>query len=220
MGLWEKRIRVGKSSSLKQQTKEAESHLDATSVMLAREQAKIQAKKVVTNESPKSKNKLRSMVSGMLAERKSVWTSTTNITSKSVFGFLSATSIELQLLEICKAMGCSFETDETIKPRQYIGKNNLFYVRLHAFFFLEHVFNFSLHKGQLKLKSILKWSIINFNVCIETRPSAVAYTVAARTESINIETNFSGRKDENTNILSSNNLLHSKGMLELLYTII
>ena len=124
MSLWEKRIRVGKSSSLKLQIKEAESLLDATSVMLGREQAKIQAKKVVPNESPKTKNKLRSMVSGMLAERKSVWTSTTNITSKSVFGFLSATSIELQLLEICKAMGCSFENDETIKTKEYIGKAN------------------------------------------------------------------------------------------------
>ena len=120
MSLWEKRIRVGKSSSLKLQIKEAESLLDATSVMLGREQAK----KVVPNESPKTKNKLRSMVSGMLAERKSAWTSTTNITSKSVFGFLSATSIESQLLEICKAMGCSFENDETIKPKEYIGKAN------------------------------------------------------------------------------------------------
>ena len=125
MSLWEKRIRVGKSSSLKLQIQEAESLLDATSVMLGREQAKIQAKKVVLDESPKTKNKLRSMVSGMLAERKSAWTSTTNITSKSVFGFLSATSIELQLLEICKAMGCSFENDETIKPKEYIGKANL-----------------------------------------------------------------------------------------------
>ena len=120
--MWERRVRVGKSSSLKTQIKEAESGLDATSVMVAREQAKIQAKKELPNESPRTKNKLRSMVSGMLAERKSAWTSTTNITSKSVFGFLSATSIELQLLEICKAMGCSFENDETIKPKHYIGK--------------------------------------------------------------------------------------------------
>ena len=129
VSLWEKRIRVGKSSSLKLQIKEAESGLDATSVMLAREQAKIQAKKVLPNESPRSKNKLRTMVSGMLAERKSAWTSTTNITSKSVFGFLSATSIELQLLEICKAMGCSFENDETIKPKQYIGKNKILHIQ-------------------------------------------------------------------------------------------
>ena len=102
--MWVKRIRVGKNSALKMQIKEAEALLDATSVMLGREQAKIQAKKVLPNDSPKTKNKLRSMVSGMLAERKSVWTTTTNITSKSVFGFLSATSIEMQLLEICKAI--------------------------------------------------------------------------------------------------------------------
>ena len=59
----------------------------------------------------------------MLAEKKSAaWTATTNITSKSVFGFLSATSLELQMLEVCKAMGCSFEQDDSIRPKQYIGK--------------------------------------------------------------------------------------------------
>ena len=36
--MWVKRIRVGKNSSLKAQTKELESLLDATSIMLAREQ--------------------------------------------------------------------------------------------------------------------------------------------------------------------------------------
>ena len=122
--LWVKRIKVGKSSSLKLQIKEAEALLDATSVMLAREQAKLEAKKIPQKHSPNSKNKLRSLVSGMIADRKTAWTSTTNITSKSVFGFLSATSIELQLLEICKAMGCSFEPDESIKPKQYIGNIN------------------------------------------------------------------------------------------------
>ena len=59
----------------------------------------------------------------MLAEKKSAaWTATTNITSKSVFGFLSATSLELQMLEVCKAMGCSFEQDDSIRPKQYIGE--------------------------------------------------------------------------------------------------
>ena len=62
-------------------------------------------------------------MSGMIAEKKTAaWTATTNITSKSVFGFLSATSLELQMLEVCKAMGCSFEQDDSIKPKQYIGK--------------------------------------------------------------------------------------------------
>ena len=36
--LWVKRFRVGKSSALKAATKEAESELDVTSIMLAREQ--------------------------------------------------------------------------------------------------------------------------------------------------------------------------------------
>ena len=36
--LWVKRFRLGKSSSLKAATKEAESELDVTSIMLAREQ--------------------------------------------------------------------------------------------------------------------------------------------------------------------------------------
>ena len=59
----------------------------------------------------------------MIAEKKSAaWTATTNITSKSVFGFLSATSLELQMLEVCKAMGCSFEQDDSIRPKQYIGE--------------------------------------------------------------------------------------------------
>ena len=62
-------------------------------------------------------------ISGMIAEKKSAaWSATTNITSKSVFGFLSATSLELQMLEVCKAMGCSFEQDDSIRPKQYIGK--------------------------------------------------------------------------------------------------
>ena len=139
--MWVKRIRVGKSSSLKMQIKEAEALLDATSVMLAREQAKMQAKKALPNDSPKTKNKLRSMVSGMIADRKSAWTSTTNITSKSVFGFLSATSIELQLLEICKAMGCSFENDESIKPKQYIGKINQRAVKYIKYLFLQNMFS-------------------------------------------------------------------------------
>ena len=59
----------------------------------------------------------------MIAEKKSAaWSATTNITSKSVFGFLSATSLELQMLEVCKAMGCSFEQDDSIRPKQYIGR--------------------------------------------------------------------------------------------------
>ena len=42
------------------------------------------------------------------------------------------------------------------------------------------------------MKTILKWSIFNFNVCIETRPSALAYTVACRTESVSVETDLPG----------------------------
>ena len=41
-GLWLKRHQVGKSSSLKAKIKEAETDLDVTSIMLAREQAKYQ----------------------------------------------------------------------------------------------------------------------------------------------------------------------------------
>ena len=70
----------------------------------------------------------------------------------------------MQLLEICKAMGCSFENDDSVKPKSYI----------------EHVFNFSLQRCVIKMTSILTCRVLNFNVCIETRPSALAYTVAAR----------------------------------------
>ena len=66
-------------------------------------------------------------MSGMLAEKKSAaWTATTAITSKSVLGFLSATSLELQMLEVCKAMGCSFEQDDSVRPKEYIGNNIVF----------------------------------------------------------------------------------------------
>jgi hypothetical protein len=75
-------------------------------------------------------------------------------------------------------------------------------------FFSEHVFNFSLRNCCISLKSILKWSIFNFNVCIETRPSAMAYTVAARTERLTIETDMPDLPA--ATILSSNNLLNSK----------
>ena len=71
----------------------------------------------------------------------------------------------------------------------------------------EHVFNFSLQKCQIRLKSIIKTTILNFNVCIETRPSAIAYTVAARTESLHIESDT----ESPLYILTSNNLVHSKG---------
>ena len=40
MDLWVKRFKMGKSSALKAQTKEAESLLDVTSIMLAREQVR------------------------------------------------------------------------------------------------------------------------------------------------------------------------------------
>ena len=74
-------------------------------------------------ESPQKGSSMMRRMSGMIAEKKTAaWTATTNITSKSVFGFLSATSLELQMLEVCKAMGCSFEQDDSIKPKQYIGK--------------------------------------------------------------------------------------------------
>jgi hypothetical protein len=75
-------------------------------------------------ESPKAQNKLMRKMSGILAEtekKSAAWMATTNITSKSMFGFLSSTSLELQMLEVCKAMGCSFEQDDSIKPKQYIG---------------------------------------------------------------------------------------------------
>ena len=43
------------------------------------------------------------------------------VPSNTVLGFLSGGSLELQLLEICKAMGCSFEPDHTARPPGYIG---------------------------------------------------------------------------------------------------
>ena len=195
VSLWEKRFRQGKSAALKQQIKEAENPLDVTSIMIAREQAKLEAKKpqVVVESPTNKKDKLKSFVTGMIAEKKAA------LANKPVFSLFSATNIELQLLEICKAMGCSFENDESIKPKSYI----------------EHVFNFSLQRCQIKLKSILTSKVLNFNVCIETRPSAVAYTVAARTESLHIETDS---MDPDTNspvsILTSNNLIHSKGEIK------
>lgn len=185
--LWEKRYRQGKSSALRQQIKEAENHLDVTSIMLAREQAKNEAKKPEpeTSSPTSNKSKLKSFVSGVIAEKKAA------LASKQVFSLFSSTNIELQLLEICKAMGCAFEPDHSIKPKSYI----------------EHVFNFSLQKCQITLQSIIRSKVLNFNVCIETRPSAIAYTVAARTESLFIETDSL----EPQTIVSSNNLIHSKG---------
>ena len=191
MALWVRRIRQGKSAALKQQMKEAENLLDVTSIMLAREQAKLEAKKPIKEEeSPSKKTNLKSFVTGMIAEKKAA------LVNKPVFSLFSSTNIELQLLEICKAMGCSFESDESIKPKSYI----------------EHVFNFSLQRCLIRLTSIMSLKVLNFNVCIETRPSALAYTVAARTESLNIDTDF---VDPDTgspcSVLSSNNLVHSKG---------
>ena len=187
--LWVKRYKQGKSTSLKQQIKEAENLIDVISIMLAREQAKNEAKKPEPESktpSPSSnKSKLKSFVTGVIAEKKAA------ITNNQVFNLFSSTNIEQQLLEICKAMGCSFESDDTIKPRTYI----------------EHVFNFSLQKCQITLESIIRSKVFNFNVCIETRPSAVAYTVAARTESIFVETD----SPEPSTIISSNNLVHSQG---------
>ena len=43
------------------------------------------------------------------------------VPSNTMLGLLSAGSLELQLLEICKAMGCSFEPDHTARPPGYIG---------------------------------------------------------------------------------------------------
>ena len=192
VSLWEKRFRQGKSAALKQQIKDAENLLDVTSIMIAREQAKLEAKKpeVVTESPTNKKDKLKSFVTGMIAEKKAA------LVNKPMFSLFSATNIELQLLEICKAMGCSFENDESIKPKNYI----------------EHVFNFSLQRCQMKLKSILTSKVYNFNVCIETRPSAVAYTVAARTERLHIETDSMDPDTNSTvSILTSNNLIHSKG---------
>ena len=189
--LWERRWRQGKSSALKQQIKEAEGRLDVTSVMVGREQAKLLARRPHQQhtETPgTNRNTLKSFVSGVIKERKAA------LASQPMFSFLSTTNIELQLLEICKAMGCSFEPDDTIKPRSYI----------------EHVFNFSLQRCQIRLKSILVCRVLNFNVCIETRPSGVAYTVACRTENFKIETDGTEPQCQTTPILTSNNLVHSK----------
>ena len=89
----------------------------------ARNAAKLVSSQPDPEESPQKGSSMMRRMSGMIAEKKTAaWTATTNITSKSVFGFLSATSLELQMLEVCKAMGCSFEQDDSIKPKQYIGK--------------------------------------------------------------------------------------------------
>ena len=66
-----------------------------------------------------------SKMNAKLGENKNLAKLTTNITSKSVFGLLSATSLEQQLLEICKAMGCCFENDDSTKPKSYIGKMSI-----------------------------------------------------------------------------------------------
>ena len=85
-----KRIRIGKNAALKAQTKEAESKLDATSIMLAREQvlwvslipalftpcqakslAKLAPRDLSPVSSPKSQNKLMRRMSGLIAEKKS-----------------------------------------------------------------------------------------------------------------------------------------------------
>ena len=192
MALWVRRIRQGKSAALKQQMKEAENLLDVTSIMLAREHAKLEAKKPIKEEeSPSKKTNLKSFVTGMIAVKKAA------LVNKPVFSLFSSTNIELQLLEICKAMGCSFETDDSIKPKSYI----------------EHVFNFSLQRCLIRLTSIMSLKVLNFNVCIETRPSAVAYTVAARTESLHIDTDFVDPETSSPiSVLSSNNLVHSRGM--------
>ena len=187
--LWERRWRQGKSSGLKQQLKEAEGRLDVTSIMIAREQAKILARRgeqqrESTPGPSSSTNKFRSFVTGVIAEKKAA------LVNQPMFSFLSATNIELQLLEICKAMGCSFEPDDSVKPRSYI----------------EHVFNFSLQRCQIRLKSILVCRVVNFNVCIETRPSGLAYTVACRTENLKVETD----EAEASPVLTSNNLVHSQ----------
>ena len=52
--------------------KEAENLLDVTSVMLAREQAKLEAKKPMKEEeeSPVKRTNLKSFVTGMIAEKK------------------------------------------------------------------------------------------------------------------------------------------------------
>ena len=196
--LWEKRWRQGKSSAVKQQIKDVEWRLDVTSIMIAREQAKVLARRPsqpqpTSPPGPGTRNKLKSFVSGVIAERKAA------LVNQPMFSFLSSTNIELQLLEICKAMGCSFEPDDSIKPRSYI----------------EHVFNFSLQRCVIRLRSIMVCRIINFNVCIETRPSALAYTVACRTENFNIETDGSDREAQPTPVLTSNNLVHSQGKSEI-----
>ena len=121
---------------MKQQIKEAESNLDVTSIMVAREHAKLEAKKPIPEaESPTNKkDKLKSFVTGMIAEKKAA------LVNKPVFTLFSSTNLELQMLEICKAMGCSFENDDRIKPKSYI----------------EHVFNFTLQKCTIRLTSIIR----------------------------------------------------------------
>merc|ERR1719394_1839947 len=89
-------------------------------------------------------------------------------------------------------MGCSFEQDDSIKPNQYI----------------EHAINFSPQQCHITLTSILRVTVTNFNVCIETRPSAVAYTVAARTEQLQVETDMPDLPS--VTMLSHNHLSHCR----------
>ncbi|XP_023343759.1 uncharacterized protein LOC111713173 [Eurytemora carolleeae] len=84
-------------------------------------------------------------------------------------------------------MGCCFENDDTIKPKTYI----------------EHVFNFSVGRCIIRLKPVFVWTVTGFSVCVETRPSALAYTVATRTEDMHISTEYGDR------ILATSNLLYN-----------
>ena len=70
------------------------------------------------------------------------------------------------------------------------------------------MFNFSLQQCHITLTSILRLTVSNFNVCIETRPSALAYTVAARTEQLQVETDMPDLPS--VTMLSHNNLSHCR----------
>ena len=70
------------------------------------------------------------------------------------------------------------------------------------------MFNFSLQQCHITLTSILRLTVSNFNVCIETRPSALAYTVAARTEQLQVETDMPDLPS--VTMLSHNNLNHCR----------
>ena len=44
--------------------------------------------------------------------------------------------------------------------------------------FVEHIFNFKLSRCQIYMKDVIKMTVNNFSVYMDTRPSALAYKVS------------------------------------------